>query len=86
MDTGSVSAVKSPVAVAVQKQADGSYWVTVTHFLPGGTFQWGVPLDQAEEAASSLYNSMRDATVKGKRDRMGLIIANGGLPKDKRHK
>lgn len=85
MDTGPVDPVsdapapQSPVVVATQKQADGSYWVTVTHFFPGGTFQWVLSVDQAEAAAAQLYTNIRDAAAQGRRERSGLVVANSGF-------
>ena len=86
MDTGPVDsaveptpAPQSPVVVAVAKQTDGSYWVTVTHFLAGATFQWWIALDQADEAASSLYTNIRDAAAQGRRERSGLVVAKSGF-------
>lgn len=70
---------KMPVQIAAGRDEAGAYFVSITHSYPLASFQWAIPIDQADAFADGFAEGIKEAAAAARREASGIVIAQPGM-------
>ena len=65
------------VGMAATKDAQGNWWVAVTHSVGALSITYGIPLDAADETADAYAANLKSLAAEARRERSGLTVVKG---------